>query len=749
MPRSGIAPASFVAAVVLVIWLVSGVDVADVAKFIAYELAFVGIPGAALLWAVRGRRLGPLLTIGLGWPIGQTLEILAFSATAAIGVRGLFVVYPIVVAVPCAFLLWRRSPPPRSDTSEEPMSGRLIWAAAAAMTLGIGYLAFAFIPQAPLPSTTQPVQYFPDFAHFVGLIAEAMNHWPATSPGLSGFPLHYEWFVFDHMAAISQVTGVAIPTIAFRLDFMPTLLVVGCQLMLLGRLVGRSSWTGVLAIVVVFLLGPLDLTKDIDGPTPFFDAFNFHLWASWTFAFGLMFLFALLYLLTERLRDTSWRSTGAVSAWTLIALLMIGASGAKATILPVVIAGTGLYGVLELWRRRKLPANAIVAVVLGAVVFVLTFLVVYGGGVPGTVIQPFALLSGTVPEVVAGHVSSHALRDVARLIGYAISLAAILLPLAGALYLLRRRHRAEVQNVALLLCFVAAGVLIANVAHQVGDSELYFLDTGYAAGAVVAAEGLRRAWLDLGTDIPISRRAALGAFVAWIAFVMAGVVITSPSLAHPAGLLLRYAAIAAAAVLFVLLASFVVRRRHAPVAGLIAVALIPLLAVSALASPIQLAPTAKRVLDGEPITVTEPDPQVVRGLTPGLLLALDWLRDNTPTSTVIAVSNHWIDPAETNGRYYYYSAFSEREVFVEPYNPVAYGLNYPPETPAFAAFQYRTRLNDAVFNEADAAALHILTQQYGVRYLFIDRLHHNADPALLELGRIVFSDDDATILAVS
>jgi hypothetical protein len=54
-----------------------------------------------------------------------------------------------------------------------------------------------------------------------------------------------------------------------------------------------------------------------------------------------------------------------------------------------------------------------------------------------------------------------------------------------------------------------------------------------------------------------------------------------------------------------------------------------------------------------------------------------------------------------------------------------------------------------VFNEADAAALHILTQQYGVRYLFIDRLHHNADPALLELGRIVFSDDDATILAVS
>lgn len=749
MPRRGIAPASFLVAVVLAIWLVSGVSAGDIAKFIGYEIAFVFVPGAALLWALRGRRHGPLLTIGLGWPIGHALEILAFSATAAIGSRGLFVVYPIVVAVPCALVIWRRSPREVSDAHDEPMSGRLIWAAAAAMALGIAYVAFAFLPQAPLPSLSQSVQYFPDFAHFIGLTAEAKNHWPPTSPGLSGFPLHYEWFVFDHMAAISQVTGVGIPVIGFRLDFMPTMLVLGCQLMLLGRFVGRSAWTGVLAIVVVFLLGPLDLTKDLDGPSPFVDEFNLHLWASWTFAFGLMFLLALLYLLTERLRDSSWRSGASLRAWVLIALLMVGASGAKATILPIVIIGTGLYGVLELWRRRSLPANAIVAVVLGVVMFVLTFLVVYGGGVPGTVIQPLAVLNRTVPEIVASHISSHALRDIARLIGYAVSLAGILLPLAGVLYLLRRRHRAELQNFALCLCFVAAGVLVANVVHQVGNSELYFLDTGYTAGTIAAAAGLRLAWLDIGTDIPISRRNAVLAFVAWTALTAAAVIVTSPSDAHPAGLLLRYGAIAAAAVIFVMLAAFLVRARHAPVPGLIALALIPTLAVSVLALPIQLTPTAKRVLDGEPITVTGADPQTVRGLTPGLVLALDWLRDNTPISTVFAVSNHWTDPAETNGRYYYYSALSEREVFVEPYDPVAYGLNNPPLTPGFAAFLHRTRLNNAVFDDADVAALRTLTQQYDVRFLFIDRLHHNANPELLKLGRVVFSDNDATILAVS
>jgi hypothetical protein len=748
MPRRGIAPASFVVAVVLAIWLVSGVSVGDIAKFIGYEIAFVFVPGAALLWALRGRRHGPLLTIGLGWPIGHALEILAFSATAAISSRGLFVVYPIVVAIPCALVIRRRSPREVGDANDEPMSGRLIWTAASAMALGIAYLALAFFPQAPLPSMSQSVQYFPDFTNFIGLIAEAKNHWPATSPGLSRFPLHYEWFVFDHMAAVSQVTGVGIPIIGFRLDFIPTLLVLGCQLMLLGRFVGRSAWTGVLAIVVVFLLGPLDLTKDLDGPSPFFDQFNFHLWASWTFAFGLMFLLALLYLLTERLRDSSWRSGASLRAWVLIALLMVGASGAKATILPVVITGTGLYGVLELWRRRAVPMNALVAVVLGAVIFVLTFLIVYAGGVPGTLIEPLAFLNLTSPEIVASHISSQALRDIARLIGYAVSLAAILLPLAGVLYLLRRRHRAELQNFALCLCFVAAGVLIANVVHQVGDSELYFLDTGYAAGTIAAAAGLRLAWLDIGTDIPISRRTAVLALVAWTALIAAVVIVTSPSDAHPAGLLLRYGAIAAVAVIFVMLAAFLVRARQAPAPGLIALALVPLLAVSVLALPIQLEPTAKRVLDGEPITVTEADPQTVFGLTPGLLLALDWLRENTPISTVIAVSNHFIDSAE-NGRYYYYSAFAEREVFVEPYNPIAYGLNYPPLTPAFAAFQYRTRLNDAVFNDANVAALRTLTQQYDVRFLFIDRLHRNANPALLNLGRVVFSDNNATILAVS
>ena len=46
-----------------------------------------------------------------------------------------------------------------------------------------------------------------------------------------------------------------------------------------------------------------------------------------------------------------------------MALLMVGASGAKATILPVVVAGLGLYALTALVIRRRVPWNALALLV--------------------------------------------------------------------------------------------------------------------------------------------------------------------------------------------------------------------------------------------------------------------------------------------------------------------------------------------------------------------------------------------------
>jgi hypothetical protein len=747
MPRRALGPAGLVLAVVVVIWVISGVGAGDIIKFLGYEFAFVMLPGASLLWALRGRE-GFLPTVALGWPLGQTLEILAFSASAATGARGLFLAYPIVAVVASVFWIRRRIGQDRRGSSEDEMSWRLMWVTAAALSWGLGYVCLAFLPTVPLPSLVRSVSYYVDFPNFIGLIVEVRNHWPPTSPGLSGVPLHYQWFVFYHMAAINQVTGVSIPTIAFRLDFIPTILVIGCQLFVVGRLIGRSAWVGVLAIVVAFLLGPLDLTTDAAGATPFFDLFSFHLWASWTFPFGLMFFLALLYLIAERLQAASWRTSADIRSWALIALLMIGASGAKATILPVVVVGTGLYAVVVLVMRRTVSVNALLVLGVGIVIFGVTFAIVYGGGVPGTVVDPLVSLRYTVPVTVAEKVSVLPLRAIVLPLAYIAGLAGMLLPFAGMLYLLRGRHRAQLSRYTLCLCMFGGGIIIASLFHQVGASEIYFQDTGYAAGFIVAAAALRMAWLDVRSMGASPTRAVILALVVWVALLLAVVAVTSPTLTHPTGLFLRYAALTVADLVFVAAVVRYSRARHLQSPGVLIIGLIPLIAAAALTTPIQLAPTVGRVLSGAPITITQPDPQKVRGLTPGLLTALEWLQNHTSVDTVFAVSNHWFDAGATDGRNYYYSAFSERQIFVEAYNPDDYGITVGVPTPAEVNFLYRERVNDAVFDHADVQALAILTQQYAVRFLFVDRVHGGADAAVAQLGRIVFSNHDATIVAV-
>lgn len=746
--KRGVAPAALVIVVAVATWLISGVAALDVIRFLAYEIGFVYLPGAALLWALRGRRPGPLLSIALGWPLGHTLEILAFSATAAIGSRGLYLLYPVFVLLISWLLVGRRSHGGRRGLAAgDAMSGPQLWTAAAALSLGLVYLAFMFLPGVPLPSGTRSVAYYLDFPFFMGLTAEALNHWPANSPGLSGIPLHYEWFVFYHMAAASSVTHVSIPTIALRLDYVPTMVVIGCQLLAVGRFLGRAAWTGVIAIVVVFLLGPLDLTTDV-ASSPFADRLTFHLWASWTFPFGLMFFLALLGLVTQRLQAPTWRSRSDIGSWVLIALLMVGASGAKATVLPVIITGTGLYAVFVFVTRKRVSAPALAALGLGIAIFVLTFAVVYGGGIPGTIIEPIVWLGGTAPVVVARGITSPGVRAVVMPFAYIAGLAGALLPLAGTLYLLRRKHRGEISSFTLCICTFLGGLLISLVVHQISYSEEYFLDTGFVACCIAAAEGLRRAWLDAGRAIVVSRRAVILAFAAWVALLILLVVITARAIAHPDAVAVRYVGLVVGSVTFVLLWGIVLRARRRATSGLVALALVPLVAASALTSPILVSPVLHRVLTGASITPALPDPKA--GLTPGLLTGLRWLNAHSSVDSVLAVNNHWLDPGEINGNYFYYSAFSERRVFVEAYNPIRYGVTstLATATAAGVAFAYRRRLNDAVFDDASAEALRILTRQYSVRWLFIDRVHHGANLAVLQLGHVVFSDSDVLIVAV-
>jgi hypothetical protein len=105
---------------------------------------------------------------------------------------------------------------------------------------------------------------------------------------------------------------------------------------------------------------------------------------------------------------------------------------------------------------------------------------------------------------------------------------------------------------------------------------------------------------------------------------------------------------------------FLVTLRKRRASGVLGLGLIPILAESVLATPIELVPTAELIVGGIPVAHAEGGPSGC-GLAPHLLAALRWLHAHSSVDAVITVSNYWVDAADTDGHYHYYSAFSDRQ----------------------------------------------------------------------------------------
>ncbi len=113
-----------VGSTLLAVWLISGVPAGDVLRFVGFEAAYVLLPGC-LLYALLSRApAGGLRTIAIAWPLGYALEIGAFALTAALGVRGMFALLPVLAAVtmgPAVFFKLRQ---PASGATRGSAPGR-------------------------------------------------------------------------------------------------------------------------------------------------------------------------------------------------------------------------------------------------------------------------------------------------------------------------------------------------------------------------------------------------------------------------------------------------------------------------------------------------------------------------------------------------------------------------------------------------------------------------------------------------
>jgi hypothetical protein len=301
------------------------------------------------------------------------------------------------------------------------------------------------------------------------------------------------------------------------------------------------------------------------------------------------------------------------------------------------------------------------------------------------------------------------------------------------------------------VCSASAEVLMLVVLafkSPASANQLYFLDDALIPGCLLSAQGLRILWSNRPPLEDMRRRMVVLGIACAVAIVA---LIAAPSsfelfsgrarIAHTYMFLYGGLAIVLGFVAFA--ATRWIGSTRWPAAALITGGLV-------LAGAFDVAMNdVKPALDRPSRTSSG------RALTPALFRALTWLRDRTPTDSVIAVNN--CEALEFD-----YPAFSDRRTFFggwgyserirdSGFGAIANGFLLT-EAGSAGANMYpdHLALNDALFKRASREALATMRAQYGVRYLLIDEVNgYRVSPDVQRLGRTVYQHPGVWILQVA
>jgi hypothetical protein len=685
--------------------------------------------------------------LALGWPIGLTLEILAFSLTAEVGMRDLFLAYPALVGVPAALALRRRSQG-RGAAGQAPpalFTPGWRWAVAGLCLLAFAYIGVAYFRIIPLPGSVAGVVYLDDPTFHVSVAASALNGWPPSNFMVVGEPFNYHYFSNLHMAAVAQVTGIELPTIVFRLFPLPWTALLVLEAALVGRLIGGRASGGALTVALLLLIREIDLS--IFGFLPFGGNGMSLLWSSPSQLLGMVFLIPILFVLwllfdqAERDRGRAWFTFGSRELWVVLLLLLAGAAGAKSALVPVLVGGLVLYLAWVRLGAARIDRTALAALGLCLFAFAASYVLLYRGSSlglgldpPGTITQmpPLERVHDLWPGGLAADAVFWALAVPA---GTALSFGALFL---GLVLWLRARRIASLEPAAALsISLLLAGAVPFFLLTDEFREQIYFTQFGLIAVLPFAAAGLAEF---LGERLR-DRRAdwwRLGAIsVAWVAAAVL-LVLLADRLADE-GHYLRADLAAyvplAAAITVLALAALLSRGRWRALLG--SAAAVAVLITAALNTPLDL--------------IGQPDYGVSSaGLRPREHEAMEWIRDHLPTDAVLAVSNDrtprtsYRGPSDND-----YPAFTERRTFRE-------GWKYTVKANEIGQievqdrrkdpFPGRTTLENAVFSRGDQAALGTMVERFGVTHIVVSRKDGAVDPRVYALGRRIYSNGAVDVI---
>lgn len=465
----GAAAAIAVTATLLLTW--SGVTLRQVAAMAGYEAAFILLPGYAAyrLLFTENARLSRQLTFA--WGLGYVIEVLLFALTAAVNARRLFLALP-VLAMLCLAITRRTTRRPIANTREAVPPG-IAWAFAAISSLSLVYVWLTYFLDNPLPGTVPVVSYYVDTVHDLALAAEALHHWPMMDPHVHGEAFGYYLFPFMHMAAISQVTGLELPVVVFRLFIVPVFIALSVQTYYLGTVAGRGSrLAGVLCSACVLLAGELDLsTSDM---YPFGNIFFIGLLYSPTFLLGLIVFIPVVASVTN-LDDEPSRARSTIA----LSLLLVGCAGTKGQVVPMLLAALLCLLAWVALRERRIHRRAL-----------------WLSLVTGTLLAGVYAVAGQRTNLIAFHPLARSPRatnlpgPLPWVLGFAGLVGVRIVGLTGSL---RSIWRGASDTTTWFLILSAAGIVPAYL-FDMASGEFYFLSFSYVVLSAMTGAVLAAAW---------------------------------------------------------------------------------------------------------------------------------------------------------------------------------------------------------------------------------------------------------------
>lgn len=518
-----------VAAVLLVLgWIglliVSGSPAADVLRWTGAVLVGALAPGFVVVRVSR-RSAAPLVE-DLAW---------AGAAGCLVGLLGWFLdrvlpwspgAYVLGVVV---IVLGLVVPAARRRVLAAPAPG---WGVLPSLALGaVVFISYAWMYVAglhasPLDPGRNGVVYRDDTIYQLSLLGELRRTLSPTYAPVAGTPLHYHWFVHAIDAHLIEHTGVDPWDATLRLapaTLLPAMLVLGA---VVARRMAGWIWAGPLAAL---LLGVVEGSQATRHGVPDFGTIGIQEYWIWsdTQTLGWVASLGVAGCLFAYVRRSS---IDAATPVVLFVPMLILASGAKSSELPVILAGIGLAVVVQIVRRDWLTFRRCFFALLWTIgVFLAATATLYGFNSYGLRFELWGLAYSRAAAMFPGRVVSHGVSGLdapnAPLAALVIAVLLVVLPelprLLGLLFQLRYRAGDPTG-------WICAGTAIAGLAlpfafRHPGNSQMYFLQSAYPIGVVGAASGLcvggRRAYRALTGR---GRRLRLG--VSLVGMLVAGAV---------------------------------------------------------------------------------------------------------------------------------------------------------------------------------------------------------------------------------